>query len=118
MEFTKPERKRLRELATIIYEAEAHRLLKELDAEFARWRKGECLSADLFNTLHEFHQHQSRNLWSIYQGLPDSAMVERGLSMGLIAESSVPKAILAKLQPWPSGPHPGEAVGAPDNGGR
>jgi hypothetical protein len=118
MEFTKPERKRLRELATIICEAETHRLLKELDAEFARWRKGECLSSDLFTTLHEFHQHQSRNLWSIYQGLPDFAVVERGLSMGLIAQSSVPRAILVKLQPWPLGPGPGKPVEAPENGDR
>jgi hypothetical protein len=102
VEFTKPERKRLRELASTIYEAEAHRLLEELDAEFARWRKGECLSSELLSAIHEFHQHRSRELWSLYQGLSDTMVVERGLSLSLIAESGVPQAILAKLQPWPS----------------
>ena len=102
MEFTKPERKQLREIASTIYEAETHRLLEELDAEFARWRKGECLSSELLSAIHEFHQHRSRELWSMYQGLSDTMVVERGLSLGLIAESGVPQTILVKLQPWPS----------------
>jgi hypothetical protein len=38
-EFTKPERKVLRDLASFVYEAEAHSYLAKLDAEFERWRK-------------------------------------------------------------------------------
>jgi hypothetical protein len=102
VEFTKSERKQMRELAATAYEAEAHALLEELDAEFARWRSGECLSSELLAAIHEFHQHRSRELWSSYQGLSDSLVLERGLSLGLIAESSIPPTILAKLHPWPS----------------
>jgi hypothetical protein len=47
VEFTKAERKQMRELASTVYEAEAHQLLEELDAEFARWRSGECPSSEL-----------------------------------------------------------------------
>ena len=101
MEFTKSERKQMRELAATVYEAEAHAMLEELDAEFARWRSGESLSSELLAAIHEFHQHESRELWSAYRDLSDSAVLERGLSLELIAESSIPPAIRAKLHPWP-----------------
>jgi len=101
VEFTKSERKQLRELAATVYEAEAHQVLEELDAEFARWRSGECLSSELLASIHDFHQHRSRELWSAYQGLSDATVLERGLSMELIAESDIPPAIMAKLSPWP-----------------
>lgn len=100
MEFTRPERKQLRELGGMVYEAEAHALLEELDAEFDHWRKGDRLGSDLLSAIHEFHQHRSRELWSTYQGLSDAMVLERGLSRGLIAEVSIPPAILAKLHRW------------------
>lgn len=99
MEFTKSEKRRLRELAGEAYEAEAHALLEELDAEFARWRKGEILSSELLTAIHEFHRHQSRELWSMYQGVGDATAIERGISLGFIPESQVPSALLAKLRP-------------------
>ncbi len=68
MEFTKSERKQMRELAGAVYEAEAHARLEGLDSAFARWRTGECLSSELLAKVHEFHQHQARELWSSYQG--------------------------------------------------
>jgi hypothetical protein len=58
------------------------------------------LSSELLAAIHEFHQHQSRALWSSYQGLSDSVVLERGLSLRLIAESGIPSAISAKLHPW------------------
>ena len=99
MEFTKAERRRLRELAGEAYEAEAHALLEELDAEFSRWREGEILSSELLAAIHEFHQHQSRELWSTYQSLGDALAVERGIALGLIEKAQVPPALAAKLQP-------------------
>src|SRR5262249_32444347 len=102
MAFTKSERKVMRELAASVYEAEAHAMLEELDAAFSRWRKGKCSSSDLLTSIHEFHQHQSRDLWSMYQSLTDSAVLERGLSLRLIAKSRISSAILGKLQPWPT----------------
>jgi hypothetical protein len=98
--FTKSERKQIRELAGTVYEAEAHALLEELDAEFARWREGECPSSERLDAIHEFHQHRSRELWSSHQGLSDAMVLERGLAPGLIAEGSIPPAIMAKLSPW------------------
>lgn len=99
MDFTKGERRQLRELAGEVYEAEAHQMLEALESEFKRWRGGEILSSELLNAVHEFHQHESRELWSMYQGLRDPEIVARGLALGLVAESSVPVELLAKLEP-------------------
>jgi hypothetical protein len=57
-EFTKSERRELRELAGDVYEAEAHHYLEELDEDFERWRRGEMLSSDLLTSIHQFHQHR------------------------------------------------------------
>ena len=97
-EFTKPERKVLRYLADAVYEAEAHSYLEELEAEFARWRKSEILSSELLSVVHEFHQRQSRELWSRYQALKEPEIVARGVALGYVAEEQVPEPVRQKLQ--------------------
>ena len=99
VDFEKAERKQMRELASTVYEAEAHQPLEELDAEFARWRTGECPSSELLSAIHEFHQHQSRELRSCYQGLSDAVVLERGIGLGFIEESAIPPSMLVKLTP-------------------
>lgn len=99
MDFSKTERRTLRELAGSVYEAEAHRMLEALDADFGRWRKGEMPNADLLDAIHRFHQHESRELWSMYQSLRDPDIVARGIVLGLMAESAVPAELLEKLAP-------------------
>ena len=97
-EFTKAERKTLRELSCSTYEAEAHRMLEELDAKFQNWRTGEMESSELLHAIHEFHQHESRDLWSRYQSLKEPEIVARGLALGLL-EEPVPEELRAKLAP-------------------
>ena len=97
-EFSKAERKALRELSGSTYKAEAHQMLEELDAEFQSWRTGEMESSELLRAIHEFHQQQSRDLWSRYQALKEPEIVARGLALGLLKEP-VPEELLAKLAP-------------------
>jgi len=97
-EFTKSERKQLRELAGGVYEAEAHRFLEELDGDFALWREGKMASSDLLTSIHQFHQHQNRELWKIYQGMSDEMVVERGLRLGFLDESKLSERLLVKIQ--------------------
>jgi hypothetical protein len=97
-DFTKAEKKALRELSSSTYEAEAHLMLEELDAQFQEWRTGEIESSELLQAIHEFHQHQSRQLWSRYQALKEPEIVARGLALGLL-EESVPEELRAKLVP-------------------
>ncbi len=99
MQFTRSERKQLRELAERAYEAEADHLLHELDAQFVQWRQGDLPGSELLRVIHEFHQHPSRELWSMYQGLPEGAIVERGIALGLIERAAVAPDLLAKLSP-------------------
>ena len=74
-------------------------MLDELESAFKRWREREILSSELLTAIHEFHQHKSRELWAMYQGLRAPEIVARGLALGLIPESSVPPELLAKLEP-------------------
>jgi len=73
-------------------------MLEELDAQFQEWRTGEIESSELLQAIHEFHQHQSRQLWSRYQALKEPEIVARGLALGLL-EESVPEELRAKLAP-------------------
>ena len=77
-EFSKSEKKSLRELAGVVYEAEARLALDELDAQFERWRSGEMLGSELIAAIHEFHQQDARSLWSMYQSLKEPEIVARG----------------------------------------
>ena len=94
---SKAERRLSREIAGKVYEAEAHRMLEKLDARFQMWREGKILSAELFEDIHQFHQHDSRDLWSIYSSLRGQEAVARGVAIGLISEADVPHDLLAKL---------------------
>jgi hypothetical protein len=104
MEFSKADIRKLRELAGDVYEAEAHQLLTKLDQQFDAWRNGALGSLDLLQTIHEFHQGESRPLWSMYHGITPGVAVERGLRLNLIAEDRIPVALRAKLRPEASGP--------------
>lgn len=99
IEFSKAERKLLRELAGQVYEAEAHAVLEELDGEFARWRGGEIESSELLTAIHEFHQRDSRELWSRYQSMKEPEIVARGIAAGLLDSSQVDESIREKIEP-------------------
>ena len=96
-DFTKSEKKALRELSGTIYEAEAHLMLEELDAQFQEWRSGEMESSELLRAIHDFHQHESRELWSRYQALKEPEVVARGVALGLLSEP-LPTALRTKLE--------------------
>ncbi|WP_374666655.1 hypothetical protein [Ramlibacter sp.] len=98
-DFTKPERRVLREIAGGVYEAEAGKLLARLEAKFRAWREGGIGAADLIGEIHQFHQHDSRELWSAYRFLREADIVARGVAMGFIPEDRVPGELLVKLMP-------------------
>jgi len=99
MEPSKADSRKLRELAGDVYEADVHRLLMQLDQQFDAWRTGTLASSELLQGIHEFHQGESRALWSMYQGLKPDMVVERGLAFNLISEDKIPEPLRAKLTP-------------------
>lgn len=98
-EFSKAQRKVLRDLAGQAYEAEAHRVLEELEREFVRWRANEIESSELLQAIHTFHQDQSRSLWSMYQGLKEPQIVARGSALGFLAGDVLPDDLRSALSP-------------------
>jgi hypothetical protein len=98
-EFTESEKRLLRKLAESAYEVEVHRALALLDAEFVKWRNGGIDGADLLVAIHEFHQHESRDMWTMYQSTPGPLLVARGLARRLIAPDDVPPSLRDKLAP-------------------
>jgi hypothetical protein len=98
-EFTKAERHELNELARTVHEAEAHRMLEALDADFHRWRTGGLSSSALLALIHQFHQQQSRDLWAIYRTLRAPDIVARGIAFGFIADDAVSASLRARLEP-------------------
>ena len=72
-------------------------MLEKLHAKFQLWRDGKVLSSELFDDIHQFHQRESRDLWSIYRSLNEKEAVARGVALNLIRESEVPRDLLAKL---------------------
>ena len=98
-EFSKSEKKSLRDLAGTVYEAEARLALDELDAQFERWRRGSFLGSELIAAIHEFHEQDARALWSTYQALKDPEIVARGLALRLIGAEAVPEQLRVKLEP-------------------
>lgn len=96
-EFTKAQRKVLRELAAQVYEADARVVLGQLENDFVRWRADEMGSSELLEAIHQFHQVQSRELWSRYQSLKDPEIVARGIAFGLLSPTKLPEALVAEL---------------------
>ena len=98
-EYTKAERKALRDLAGEVYEWELHGHLEQLDMAFAEWRRGEMYSSELSDKIHDFHQHAARELWSMYQSLKEDELVARGIALGAISDKSLDSELRTKLKP-------------------
>ena len=98
-EFTKAQRKALRELIAKAREAETVLLLQGLEHQFARWRVKEISSQELLDLIHRFHNSEARQLWSIYQTLREPELVARAVALQLIPSSDLPENIHATLVP-------------------
>ena len=64
-EFTKSERKLLRQLSEVAWESELSLCLSELMKEFSAWQGKRMSAFDLSQKIHEFHDGASRNLYGI-----------------------------------------------------
>ena len=99
IEFSKSQRKALRELAARIREAETRQMLERLDQQFARWRGGQLGSGDLLDAIHEFQKGPARQLWSMHQSLKEPELVARGVALGLASLSELPEDVRPRLAP-------------------
>jgi len=97
-EFSKSERAALRRLVAEIYEWELRVHLERLDKSFSEWRCGKMLSSELADAIHQFHRHEARDTWSIYQTLKAPEIVARGLALGAISEDTLSGELRDKIK--------------------
>jgi hypothetical protein len=98
-EYSKPERAELRRLATEVYEWELGVQLGLLEKSFAEWRRGKMLGSELAGVIHQFHQHEARDIWSMYQTLKDPDIVARGIALGAISDDALSAELRDKIEP-------------------
>ena len=95
-ELTKPQRNRLRDLASVAYERELSAELDSLEADFKAWRTGEINAFGLSEAIHAFHQEAARDLFKKYNANVEIA-VAQAVHFGILSKGEVGSAILEHL---------------------
>jgi hypothetical protein len=96
-QFTKGEKRQLRQLAGTAYERELGAALRELQATFAEWERGSITAFDMSEAIHEFSKGIARELWKRYSPRLDPFNVARAIGEGYLTEAEVPPALREKL---------------------
>ena len=89
--FTKSERKALGRLAGEAYDAELGYHLDLLFREFEKWKADEISPFDLSDLIHEFHDGESRRLWSLYNHQKPDFLVPRAVGFNFLKEEDLPE---------------------------
>ena len=97
-EFTKAQRRRLRDLGAMAYERELSAELSNLDTEFGRWRAGEIDAHELSDRIHRFHQGPAQKLFSKYEHWNLDFAVAEAIHRGLITEEEVGTDVIEMLR--------------------
>ena len=99
-DFSKTERKLLRDLAADVYEADAAKMLEGLAASFDQWRSGKMLPSEL---LQADSRASSRRVKTVVVDVSGAEgfrnIVARGLALGLISRDRLTPTLLEKLSP-------------------
>lgn len=96
-DFTRRERSQLRKLSMKAYERDLAQELSHLEANFTEWRQGIIDSFQLSNSIHEFHDRVSRDLYKQYMRVSPHLMVAYALVEGILSEEEIQPKILSKL---------------------
>jgi hypothetical protein len=97
-EFSKAQRRRLRELGGMAYEHELSAELSKLEAEFGRWRAGDIDAHELWDRIHRFHQETARQLFSKYDRSNLDFAVAHAIHRGLITEEQAGADVIEMLR--------------------
>jgi hypothetical protein len=97
-EFTKAQRKRLRELGALAYERDLAAELAQLEAAFRRWRAQELDAFELSDLIHRFHQGPSRELFSKYDHANIDFAVASAIHRGLLTEAEAGSEVVELLR--------------------
>ena len=95
--FTKGQRRKLRDLGGIAYERDLSEHLARLESEFRRWRAGEIDPFALAEAIHQFHQGPARELFSTYATSDLDFAVAQAIHRGLLKQEEVGADVLELL---------------------
>lgn len=97
-DFTRAERRLLRELAGLAWDRELGAALGELEAAFHQWRAGDISPHELSDRIHRFHNGAARELYVRYTSpIHPSQLVARAVAAGILQEGEVPAELLPAL---------------------
>ncbi len=97
-EFSKSQKRRLRELTARLYELELKKSLTSIQHKFDEWEAGRLSSLELSQTLHDYDYGESRRLWARYQSNRQDALVARGYALGLLPQTDLGPDLLERLR--------------------
>ena len=97
-EWTKSQRRLLRELSGKAYDRELARELGALETDFLRWRRGEIDVHKLSEQIHRFHNGPARQLYLDYTGTHLELSVGAALGRGVLTEEEATPEILEALK--------------------
>jgi hypothetical protein len=96
--WTKSQRRLLHELTGKAYERELARALGTLEADFARWHRGEIDAHELSEPIHRFHNGPARRLYAVYTSTDREMAVGAAIGRGILSEEEATPEILEALK--------------------
>ena len=98
MVYSKPVKKKLRQLVSQAYEAELSSELKLLAEKFKLWEEGMIGIWDLEEAIHKFHNGTARDLYKRYSYLSLEKILPYALHKGYVTFDDVPPEALHEMQ--------------------
>lgn len=93
-EYTKNIRRKLNDLADIAYERELEQALEHLFRKFQGWKENKIDCFKLNQSIHEYHEKKSQEMWNLYKGGDSDFLVYRAIKLGFLPKSEVPDEVL------------------------
>ena len=94
---TKKQKKELRSLQALAWERELEQELANLEEQFRNWRSGTIGAFDLSDRIHQFHDHEARDLYKYYSYRNNIFAVPGAIAKGIISESEVSRQLLETI---------------------
>ena len=84
----------IREWAAIAHDRELGQALLELRTHFDRWQRGDITAAELNDLIHQFHQGDSRNIWTKYAANHLEPAIGSAIAAGILQRGELPEELL------------------------
>ena len=98
-EFSKSQKRQLRDLSALVFERELKRSLAALSGHFGDWRAGKVTSLELAQHIHEYDYGESRRIGGKFQSKQYEMLVAQGFVEGLLTENEIGPDLFKELQP-------------------